>query len=743
MTGADGEGGRGARWLRAAVARVRPTGARGTVAFAFAAAALLVWIFWGVLGPDRTFGDLHDDISRYFAPHYAFVRDALLGGRLPLWNPHVLTGQPELASGQSGVLYPPLLLLLPSLGVARFVEVGLVLHLWLLAVAAYVLGAAWLRARGEPPAAAALTGLGVALSGFVLGRLVAGHVSIVFALPWFVFALAAGVGVVARGSRWSGAGLAVSAALAVLAGGMQLAPLVAPVALVVWATVPPAGPGRVAAGRLALWGAVGVALAAVQLVPSLELAALAARAHQPLAGVAAGFGLQPSHLPGLLLPGWTRTVQPHLPFEFDAAVGAPLVALAAVPVLVGPHRRAAAALWLATAALLLLGSAVAAPLLTAVPGFRLLRVPARFVIAPTVILPLLAAVGLTLAARDRRARTAAALSLVVAMAILVALSAWEDTRWALPTLLATAAAGVALATRLPAGRAAVLVGVLAVVPLVVGGSVTTEGRSGAVEAGEGERPATARERAPGGGRRLIGEDDRWNFGMVAGWRNLGGYEPAITWRAALLAKAIMSGVPAGPWRDLHLMWPLGDAPARPDLAARFGVLGPPGARLTAGRVALVRCAVAAAGPVEALALALTLPDDAVAVEGEASPSPCTPGVAGTAGTVRVEVDDPERLLATVRADTEATLFIADLPYPGWEATVDGHPTPILPADGAGRAIAVSPGEHRVELRYRPGSLLIGAAVSAFGLLTLVALLAAPALRRRPAHPRIDPPQPER
>jgi uncharacterized membrane protein YfhO len=53
--------------------------------------------------------------------------------------------------------------------------------------------------------------------------------------------------------------------------------------------------------------------------------------------------------------------------------------------------------------------------------------------------------------------------------------------------------------------------------------------------------------------------------------------------------------------------------------------------------------------------------------------------------------------------------------------VDGHPAPILAADGYLRAVALSPGAHRVEFRYRPVSFYAGAAVSLAALATLAIL----------------------
>jgi uncharacterized membrane protein YfhO len=72
------------------------------------------------------------------------------------------------------------------------------------------------------------------------------------------------------------------------------------------------------------------------------------------------------------------------------------------------------------------------------------------------------------------------------------------------------------------------------------------------------------------------------------------------------------------------------------------------------------------------------------------------------------------------------LLLADTWYPGWEATVDGHPAPVVRANVAHRAVRLSPGRHRVEFAFRPRSAIVGFALTAAGLAILiggVALLA--------------------
>jgi Bacterial membrane protein YfhO len=75
-----------------------------------------------------------------------------------------------------------------------------------------------------------------------------------------------------------------------------------------------------------------------------------------------------------------------------------------------------------------------------------------------------------------------------------------------------------------------------------------------------------------------------------------------------------------------------------------------------------------------------------------------------------------------RAEGKRLLVLTDVYYPGWTASVDGAPVPVLRADHAFRAVAVPPGRHIVEFRYRPDSIRYGAILSGAGLVLLGLLL---------------------
>jgi uncharacterized membrane protein YfhO len=71
--------------------------------------------------------------------------------------------------------------------------------------------------------------------------------------------------------------------------------------------------------------------------------------------------------------------------------------------------------------------------------------------------------------------------------------------------------------------------------------------------------------------------------------------------------------------------------------------------------------------------------------------------------------------------------ILDPFYPGWTATLDGEPAPILRADFAFQAVPVRAGRHELRLTYRNRWVTVGAVVS---IGTLALLLGALSLRSR-------------
>lgn len=75
---------------------------------------------------------------------------------------------------------------------------------------------------------------------------------------------------------------------------------------------------------------------------------------------------------------------------------------------------------------------------------------------------------------------------------------------------------------------------------------------------------------------------------------------------------------------------------------------------------------------------------------------------------------------SVRTDTNAVFYLSDTYFPGWHATVNGIPVPILHANYNFRAVEVPAGESKVVFWYFPKSFEIGVWISGISGLLLFA-----------------------
>jgi hypothetical protein len=98
--------------------------------------------------------------------------------------------------------------------------------------------------------------------------------------------------------------------------------------------------------------------------------------------------------------------------------------------------------------------------------------------------------------------------------------------------------------------------------------------------------------------------------------------------------------------------------------------------------------------------------------------------AGPAGRAHLLSYENERIEVEAVASRPGLLVLTDVHFPGWEVRVDGREEPLRRVDYLLRGVALSPGRHRVEFEYRPGSWLAARAITAIGLLALALALVA-------------------
>jgi hypothetical protein len=99
-------------------------------------------------------------------------------------------------------------------------------------------------------------------------------------------------------------------------------------------------------------------------------------------------------------------------------------------------------------------------------------------------------------------------------------------------------------------------------------------------------------------------------------------------------------------------------------------------------------------------------------------------LAAVMGSAHVRERLPDRIVTETESDGPGYVVVVEAFAPGWKATVDGVPAAVQRANVAFRAVAVPPGRHRVELRYRPAVVLWCAAVSLVAWAGFAAAIAA-------------------
>jgi hypothetical protein len=80
-----------------------------------------------------------------------------------------------------------------------------------------------------------------------------------------------------------------------------------------------------------------------------------------------------------------------------------------------------------------------------------------------------------------------------------------------------------------------------------------------------------------------------------------------------------------------------------------------------------------------------------------------------------------RVEIAVESTDGGTIVLTDLSYPGWQATLDGSPTPQKLIEGMMRGVEISSGKHALNWTYRPASLYWGSGISLSAVLILLIL----------------------
>ncbi|HVQ29179.1 MAG TPA: YfhO family protein, partial [Vicinamibacteria bacterium] len=123
------------------------------------------------------------------------------------------------------------------------------------------------------------------------------------------------------------------------------------------------------------------------------------------------------------------------------------------------------------------------------------------------------------------------------------------------------------------------------------------------------------------------------------------------------------------------------------------------------------------------------PSREIVLATDAGPAAETPPSDPEEGRVEIVGFRSDRVLLSARMPAPGFVVLVDTWDPGWRVTVDDREATLLRANLAFRAVAVPAGEHRIEMRYRPRSVMAGAMLSAVAAALLIGLAAS--ARRRP------------
>ncbi len=415
------------------------------------------------------------DIARFFYPTRVLYANALRTGRLPLWTPELFTGFPLFAEMQTGALYPPHLILYRLLPIDLAINYDILLHLAWLGVGLYLFA----RACGISRVGATIAALAFSAGSFGTGRI--DHMSVLAVaawLPWMlllcekwrrsprlyywgllsiVFALQMLAGHpqfiflnVLTFAVYSGAGalVAISAVRSKADPSVGLGQASAPYRANPWKR----GLSTVAAGLVVryrrftlallplLTVLLGAGIAAVQLVPTAELAQASARSGGVSEAFFTEFSFHPLYLALLFDPFVLGNPYPRISVEVIAYLGAMPLLLAGAAILW--RRDRVTLFWLALAVgsfLLALGGFN--PLyrqLRFVPLLNFFRVPARFLFPMSFSLAMLSGMGydvlracapvggLKRSAKIIGVIFAALLVLIIALAVILDADRWVE-----------------------------------------------------------------------------------------------------------------------------------------------------------------------------------------------------------------------------------------------------------------------------------------------------------------------------
>jgi hypothetical protein len=737
-------------------------------------AALALIFFWPVTTGRGWIPQGGGDLVSFLWPTYSYAAQALRAGRLPLWNASLYSGAPLIADNQSGLFYPlNLLVFLLWPGLPYVALEWLVIgQVWLAGAGMYrLLRALLAEQEPAPPLAWAQAGAFVAATAYMFSDVFVTHignlniVAVSAWLPWALLALHKGLK--QRSAGWCAAA-GVALGVAALAGHAQMTLIVASALglYALWqvgaAPAQPADRLRLSvqlSALTALTFIVALGVAALSLLPAIELTGYTARARLDYAS-AAQYSLPWQGLAGLVTPllfgrgaldAWGPW--PRVELGYAGLVTLLLAGLA-------PFRSRDAQVPRFLAALGVFGLLVALGehtpvhvlLYQFVPGFASLRVPARFILLTDFALAGLAGYGLARLPQLRLRRVgwwAAAFGVAaVALCVVAWLATPGHATQPNELIFSLLCAGLLFALALVGvwvrrkPWAPVALAALVAADLICMGAWVEKDYNDPTR-GYDHPAVVAFLQSQPGPLRIDNAASAWAPDAAArlGLEDIGGiYNPLGLAAYDTYAGAVGArGTPLYNFLNAQFVLadkdqPPGDASfvpvfnEDPTLDVYLNTNAQPRVRLVTD-VQLVASGEAAFGAIHAPGFD---PERTVVLDttSAAAPPPAAGPPAAEPPTVFYTTYAPEAYTVVARTAAPAYLVYSEAWYPGWRAWLDGVEVPIYKANFAFRAVAVPPGEHTIEMRFDPLIWRVGLSITTLTLLALAAWAALAWRRKR-------------
>ena len=713
-------------------------------------------------------GDL---LIYYYWEH--FTREQLSVGQLPLWNPYILAGYPAVGNPQVMIFYPPALAL-RLLPLQFAFGAGYMLHVWWAGLGMY-----WLvRQQSLSVGASCLAAIAFMFSGFIVPRIEAGHVDLLYTVSWLPWAVW-----LWQRTLWSGSARtmllsSIVIGLQFLAGHpatLVLTLLLLVVVTVHWVTLrlrPLALNDLLTRLGLGVLASVVVAGGfAFQLLPTVQLIGLSTHAAGFLRDCGLPVTLTWKDITSIFLASIPFDV--FLPWERNGYFGA----LALVLALIGLAARSLpdptrfkSLLVAALIAGLILGINPSLPftagqhLLPAVSSFR---VPVRFMLYVPFAGAGLAAIGFeSLLVRLKAGESGRPwpwVTAVVLAALAIPFDAMRligqglassqsiDLRQVVSYLVATTAPRYALSAGalrwIQSSRNVKFAVVGALVVLCADLWVFSRTYIFAVPITTLSNPSGWIETIDPTEARLVVQPYMFaNGSMVTHTANAQGYASIIPAAYANLLNRTPPSARCGTVE--HVTISAADSHALKLLSVRYLIsatgpldIGLPPIQFGLNvyelsdywpRAQVVGRVVAASTSSEAIA-AVEDPDfdptRDVVIEGMASPMPVWADAEDGRATAKIVEYRPLRVRVEVESPAAGMLMLNDVWYPGWRASVNGVEAPVYRANGAFRAVPVPAGRSEVTFTFQSDMLMLGWGVSVVTWGLVVAAVLATRLRR--------------